>query len=93
MAMARPPLLAAYHTLEQRDEVSRLVWEMRSIKNILRVDKAHVVMLAEQGRAAEAGTGASLPNTEELVQPGGIQLEQGYCSMVLQFERTWAGHG
>lgn len=78
--------------LRDHNEKPRLAWEKKHISEILQVDIAHVVMLAEQRLIDHTQAQALLRELRNLSKqyPENLAIKPGYGSMVLQIERMLA---
>ncbi|TQV94067.1 argininosuccinate lyase [Cordyceps javanica] len=78
--------------LRSYNEGPRLAWEVKHLSAIVRVDRAHVVMLARQGYMTRAHAGALLAELDDIgaAGPAAFAVAPGYGSMVLQMERVLA---
>ena len=72
------------------NDLPRLEWELNNLSAILRVDRAHVVMMAEEKVITEAQAGALLRELKAIQEAGpeDFRTEYGYGSLVLQIENT-----
>lgn len=75
--------------LQQWNEKPRLQVELNNLTSVLRVDRAHVVMLAEQEIITKHQACALLRELKTIAQagPAAFQVEPGFGSIVLQMEQ------
>lgn len=78
--------------LRQWNETPRLAWELRNLSHVLRVDRAHCIMLAEQGHMTNLQAGAVLRELDAIdnAQTPNLSIQPGSGSIVLQIERRLA---
>lgn len=75
--------------LQEWNEQPRLQAEIRNLSTVLRVDRAHVVMLSEQGIITKSQGAALIQELENIARAGtdGFKVAPGYGSIVLQVEQ------
>ncbi len=74
------------------NEGPRLAWELKHLRTIIQIDRAHVVMLARQGYMTPSQAGALLAEFDDMraAGAGAFAVTPGYGSMVLQMEKVLA---
>ncbi len=75
--------------LREWNETPRLEWELNNLQYVLRVDRAHCIMLAEQGHITKQQAAEILRELNEIGVMGsqGFSIEPGSGSIVLQIEK------
>lgn len=75
--------------LQEWNEQPKLQWELKRLSTVLRVDRAHTVMLGEQRIITKYQAGVLLQELDNIEQAGpeGFKTEPGFGSIVLQIEQ------
>ncbi|KAH8174179.1 lyase domain-containing protein [Sarocladium implicatum] len=78
--------------LQDWNEKPRLKWEIENLAHVLRVDQAHIVMLAEQKLLSKAHAAQLLFELRKLAEagPDGLEIQPGFGNIVLQVEQHLA---